>query len=243
MATSTTLAGITQVAPVAPSAVAGSTTGALNTSAVYGYKVTYVTAFGETEPSPAGTQTTTSSASLTVTIPVANNNNVIARKIYRTVGGGSTYLLLATIGDNITTVYTDLIADASLGAAAPTSNFAYARETVVGLFKTSQPQAYSTTVGITAASGGGQSAATALTSEYNFVSTVAVAADSVRLPELNVNLVGIRVVVANDGANSVNIFPTLGQDASGGTNTAVALAASGRASFVAKTATAWGRVQ
>ena len=36
--------------------------------------------------------------------------------------GGSTYLLLATLADNTTTVYTDNVADASLGAAVPATN-------------------------------------------------------------------------------------------------------------------------
>jgi uncharacterized phiE125 gp8 family phage protein len=48
--------------------------------------------------------------------------SVTARKLYRTAAGGSTYLLLATIADNTTTTYTDNIADASLGAGAPTTN-------------------------------------------------------------------------------------------------------------------------
>jgi uncharacterized phiE125 gp8 family phage protein len=47
---------------------------------------------------------------------------VTSRKLYRTAANGSTYLLLATLADNTTTVYTDNIADASLGAAAPSTN-------------------------------------------------------------------------------------------------------------------------
>ncbi len=47
---------------------------------------------------------------------------VTSRKLYRTTAGGSTYLLLATLADNTTTTYTDNIADASLGAAAPSTN-------------------------------------------------------------------------------------------------------------------------
>lgn len=42
-----------------------------------------------------------------------------ARKIYRTVGDGSTLKLLATIANNTATVYTDTIADGSLGATMP----------------------------------------------------------------------------------------------------------------------------
>jgi len=49
---------------------------------------------------------------------------VTGRKLYRTTAGGTVYMLLATIADNTTTVYTDNIADASLGAGAPSSNTA-----------------------------------------------------------------------------------------------------------------------
>jgi hypothetical protein len=38
-----------------------------------------------------------------------------ARKLYRTTGTGSSYLLLATISDNVTTTYNDTVADGSLG--------------------------------------------------------------------------------------------------------------------------------
>jgi uncharacterized phiE125 gp8 family phage protein len=47
---------------------------------------------------------------------------VTSRKIYRTAAAGSAYLLLATLADNTTTVYTDNIADSALGAAAPSVN-------------------------------------------------------------------------------------------------------------------------
>jgi hypothetical protein len=49
---------------------------------------------------------------------------VTGRKVYRTTAGGATLLLAATIADNTTTVWTDTIADASLGAAAPGTNTA-----------------------------------------------------------------------------------------------------------------------
>jgi hypothetical protein len=47
-----------------------------------------------------------------------------ARKVYRTAVNGSSLLLVATIADNTTTTYADLIADGSLGAAPPISNTA-----------------------------------------------------------------------------------------------------------------------
>lgn len=48
-------------------------------------------------------------------IPVGPQNTA-ARLVYRTKAGGSTYFLLTTISDNVTTTYSDNTADASLGA-------------------------------------------------------------------------------------------------------------------------------
>ena len=42
-----------------------------------------------------------------------------ARKLYRTVAGGSQLKLVTTLADNVTTTYTDSTPDASLGANAP----------------------------------------------------------------------------------------------------------------------------
>lgn len=90
------------------------------------YLATFVTADGETQGG-------TVSAAVTV-VDLAVNGQVAlsgiplggalvtARKLYRTAAGGSTYLFLATLADNTTTVYTDNIADASLGAGVPTVN-------------------------------------------------------------------------------------------------------------------------
>jgi hypothetical protein len=49
-------------------------------------------------------------------------SGVTARKVYRTVAGGSQLKLLTTIADNTTTTYTDNVADGSLGTNAPTSD-------------------------------------------------------------------------------------------------------------------------
>ncbi len=114
-------------APSAPAAALISPAAAGNIeNGAHRYGVTFVTADGETE---LGTVT----AAVTVTDKTVNGkislsaiptggSAVTSRKIYRTVAGGSTYLLLATLADNTTTVYTDNIADASLGAQAPTTN-------------------------------------------------------------------------------------------------------------------------
>lgn len=47
---------------------------------------------------------------------------VTARKVYRTVAGGSQLKLLTTIADNTTTTYADSTADGSLGVNVPTSD-------------------------------------------------------------------------------------------------------------------------
>ncbi len=242
----TTRGGHSVTKPSGPPTLAvGTSTGLLDTSAVYQYKVTYVSNFGETDGNTtAASVTTTSTASVELTaIPVSDDGNVIQRKIYRTVGGGSSFLLLATIADNLTTVYTDIIVDASLGAAIPTLNAAHTLQQLDGFTKMVKPTIFSLTTAIVAFATGGQASATLLTTEYNIIGTCATTADSVRLPEISTNLIGTRIVIANDGAASCNVYPFTGQNASAGTNTAVAVAAAARASFVAATASVWVKVQ
>lgn len=90
------------------------------------YLVVFVTATGKTQagtPSAAVTvvnKTLNGKVALT-DIPLGGSA-VTAREIYRTAANGSTYLLLTTLADNSTTVYTDNLADASLGAGAPSAN-------------------------------------------------------------------------------------------------------------------------
>jgi hypothetical protein len=106
--------------PGAPAAVDAAVAGNLN--GVYaGWKVTFVTAQGETEAgpvSPAGLTLTSSKA--TITIPTSEaKHNVTSRKVYRPIAGGTAYLLSGTVSDNTTVTYTDNVADGSLGAAEP----------------------------------------------------------------------------------------------------------------------------
>lgn len=106
--------------PSAPSAVDAAVAGNLN--GVYaGWKVTFVTAQGETEAGPvSATGLTLSSSQATVTIPTSEaRHHVTSRKVYRPIAGGSAYLLSGTVSDNTTTEYTDNVADGSLGAAEP----------------------------------------------------------------------------------------------------------------------------
>jgi hypothetical protein len=62
---------------------------------------------------------------------------------------------------------------------------------------------------ITAVAGGGFANATQLTARYNRVTTVATAADSVKLPPV---VVGESVFVANDAAAALAVFPFLVTD-------------------------------
>ena len=109
-------------------------TGALASPAVAGsvddgahrYLATFVTAEGETEAGTISAATTvadkTTNGKIELTAIPLGGGAVTARKLYRTKADASSYLLLATLSDNTTTVYTDNIADSALGAAAPTTN-------------------------------------------------------------------------------------------------------------------------
>jgi len=114
--------GAVTVALAAPAAPGNVDNGA------HRYLATFTTAAGETQ---AGTV----SAAVTVADKTVNGKVALSgipiggalvtgRKLYRTIAGGSTYLLLATIADNTTTTYLDNIADSGLGAGAPSSNTA-----------------------------------------------------------------------------------------------------------------------
>ena len=109
------------VAALASPAVAGNVD-----NGAHRYGVTFVTADGQTNIDAVTAAVTVADKAVNgkvelTAIPLGGSA-VTARKVYRTIAAGTTYLLLATLADNTTTVYTDNIADASLGAAAPTTN-------------------------------------------------------------------------------------------------------------------------
>lgn len=64
----------------------------------------------------------------------------------------------------------------------------------------------SVTDGITAFAGGGKASATPLTSAVNRLSTVATGADSVLLPAVSANDIGLEVEIINDGAAAAQVF-------------------------------------
>lgn len=105
------------LAPTLAAGDAGALTGA------YTFKITYVTAVGETEGGTASNSVTlaTQKANLTE-IPVSLSPQVTSRKVYRPIAGDTvSYLLAATIADNTTTVLTGHnVADGALGVAMPT---------------------------------------------------------------------------------------------------------------------------
>ncbi len=112
--------GVITVALTSPAAPGNVENGA------HRYLATFVTADGETEAGAVSAAATvvdkTVNGKVALSAIPVGGAAVTARKIYRTIAGGSTYLLLATIADNTTTTYLDNVADASLGAQAPTVN-------------------------------------------------------------------------------------------------------------------------
>lgn len=116
-----------ELAPTAPTVALASpaSAGNVNTGG-HRYRVTFVTADGETEGGIVSSAVTVTNnavnGQIAITAIPIGGTLVTARKIYRTIAGGSEYLLLATIADNTTTTYTDNIADLSLGAGVPTTN-------------------------------------------------------------------------------------------------------------------------
>lgn len=97
------------------------------------------------------------------------------------------------------------------------------------------------TNGITAAAGGGQTNATVLTTPLNRVTTVATAADSVKLPPAKAGLVVI--LVNGDAADAMQVFGS-GTDTIDGvaTATGVSQAAAKSAIYVCTVDGAWNRI-
>lgn len=111
--------------PVAPTIALGSGAGNVENGA-HRYLVTFITANGETQAGTPSTAVTVIDKTINGKVELSaiplGGSAISARKVYRTIAGGSSYLLLATISNNTATTYTDNIADASLGTGAPTAN-------------------------------------------------------------------------------------------------------------------------
>jgi hypothetical protein len=104
--------------PTVTSNAAGVLTGA------YQYKIVNVnTALAESDVGPISASFTAAAATIRVTLQTfAASYGVAARRVYRTLAGGTTFKRVATVSNNTDTTYDDNIADASLGATAPTDN-------------------------------------------------------------------------------------------------------------------------
>jgi hypothetical protein len=90
---------------------------------------------------------------------------------------------------------------------------------------------------ITAFATGGQASATALTTRFNVVTTVASPGDSVKLPAA---AAGLQVTVANQGASAMDLFPASGDAIDGGSvDTAVSVAAGDSVTVWAVDGTNW----
>lgn len=119
--------------PVGPSVAINATAGNLN--GTYRYRITFVTADGETEASGESAAVTPASQRVDLTI-ATGPAGVTARKIYRNPAAAVDTVLMqlvATIADNTTTTYTDNIADGALGAAVPWFNTTGGNITVNGV--------------------------------------------------------------------------------------------------------------
>ena len=90
------------------------------------YRCTFVTADGETSGGDISDVVTVSNKTVNGKVSVSaiplGGSYVTARKLYRTIAGGSDYLLLTTLNNNTATTYTDNTADSGLGAGVPTAN-------------------------------------------------------------------------------------------------------------------------
>ena len=104
------------------------TAGGSMTNGTHSYKVTFLTSAGESGLGPVSNQINSASTNQTSAlsaIPIGPAGT-IGRRVYRTVAGDTgNYLLLTTISDNVTTTFSDTLADGSLGTAAPTGTSAY----------------------------------------------------------------------------------------------------------------------
>lgn len=109
--------------------------------------------------------------------------------------------------------------------------------TVVGDLTVTGHIISSLTTGITAFAGGGQGSATALTTDYNIVTTVATAADSVKLPTA---VAGLVITVKNTAANACDVYPFSGDAINGGSaDASISLPANVAKTFICNSTSNW----
>jgi hypothetical protein len=220
MSTSVTGLGVSISAPSAPTVAQVNNTGALNGN--YQYVITFVSPFGETAAGTASGSTTIVGGALVSNIAIGGQD-VMKRKIYRTVAGGSTFLLVTTIADNITTSYIDNLADGGLGVQVQAFSTADSVSNMFGYFTWNQPQSLSVASSIVATT-----SSPPIISAYNNIITTCPIGGEVQLMPLSARLLGTILIVRNNGSNPLLILP-----ASGNTINSAANLALGPAAFVA----------
>lgn len=105
------------------SQAAGAPTAALGAAGLpngtYRYRVAFLTEYGLlSNGGPASNSVTATLDQVGLTsVPVSPDGQVIARYIYRDIGGDGIYRFVGLIDDNVTTTFTDNLADVDLGAA------------------------------------------------------------------------------------------------------------------------------
>lgn len=111
-----------QIAP--PGALTAAVGAATGLTGIYLYKVTFVTAEGETNGGVESAPVTVANQKINLSAIPVGPAGTTARKIYRTVAGGltGTEHLVTTIADNTTLVFVDNVADGSLTTAVPVAN-------------------------------------------------------------------------------------------------------------------------
>lgn len=106
-----------------------------------------------------------------------------------------------------------------------------------GAVETTGPAKIDANTGISANAGGGQGSATALTGQYNNVTTVATAGDSVKLLP---DVAGLKQTVKNSGANTLAIFPNTDDSVNAlAVNLSIDLLPGAEATFIGVDATIW----
>jgi uncharacterized phage protein gp47/JayE len=110
--------------PTAPTAAIIATAGNLN--GLYEWVVTFVTAGGETLPSPISNAISPVNQQANLTVIPLGGTGTTARNIYRRKNGTGDFRLVTQIANNTATTYTDNVTDAVVNAAAlaPTVNTA-----------------------------------------------------------------------------------------------------------------------
>ncbi len=203
--THTTWAGFKLATPSAPAISAGTVSGSLGVG-MYSYKITHVAVSGESDASAASNVVATGSGSMNVTIPTGVVPDVISRKLYRTTSGGSSYALVAIIANNTATSYVDTLADAGLGAAAPSVNASAVVLTVLSPVEFTAPPV----VGVATVAATGTTIADAALLPSTATTLLVTGADAtkgVRLPS-QVFSIGQQVTVVNTVAAVLKVYPS-----------------------------------